>query len=149
MIGFATRHPAWAAIGTILAVAALAFGGWYLSHLVQRSTAEVRGETAATEKVLGDGDRRIAAYEEFYDRCHSVVAIEGKIALAEEAKDSASGDWEAREAAANLLALQNQRLELIEAYNSDASKEDTQANFLASDLPHQLDPDKDTECNAR
>lgn len=139
-----TRIIAW-----LTGLAVVIGGIWYASHLIQRETADTRGQTRVVEQISADADYRIGAYESFYNRCHAVKAKEGEIALAEEALAGTGTDsWNYSQLERNLLALKNSRIQLIEAYNADASKEDTAANFLASDLPHQLDTKEKTECSA-
>lgn len=115
-------------VGVILA---LIYGGGWL----QRLTADFRGETAQIEKVQADPNFRIAAYEQFYDRMGRIEALEQQICTMQEA------DLPENQTATNVLALTNQRIDLIEKYESDASKEDTRANFLASDLPYEINPE--------
>lgn len=134
------------ALAIVLAVAFMWVFGW---GFFKRETADFRGETDVVEQISADADYRIGQYEEFYDRCHAIKALEGEIVLAEAAVENAATDWDKSQTQRNLTALQNQRIEQIEAYNSDASKEDTAANFRASDLPAEIDPDKEnTECTA-
>lgn len=134
------------ALALLLAFALMWLLGW---GFFKRETADFRGQTDVVEQVSADADYRIGQYEEFYDRCWAIVAIEGEITLAEQAVDDAATDWDTSQTKRNLQALRNQRLELISAYNSDASKADTAANFRASDLPAEIDPDKEnTECTA-
>lgn len=122
---------------------------WYGVHIWRRETADTRGTTDQIEQISGDADYRIQAYEEFYDRCWAVVELEAQIVIAEEVKNAAAeGSWEAQEAAMNLQALQNQRIDLITSYNADAAKADTAANFLASDLPAALNLEGETSCAA-
>lgn len=137
----------WALFIVVLLVAAsMWLFGW---GFFQRETAGFRGETDQIEQISADADYRIAAYEEFYDRCWAVVELEAQITLAQAAVDAEATDWGREEARRNLLALQNMRIELITAYNSDAAKEDTAANFHASDLPSELDIDiEETSCSA-
>lgn len=123
-----------AILGVVLAVGiilAMIYGGGWL----QRLTADFRGETAQTEKVFADPNFRIAAYEQFYDRMGRIDALEQQICTMKEA------DLPENQTATNVLALTNQRIDLIEKYEADASKEDTRANFLASDLPYEINPE--------
>lgn len=141
-------------VGIILAIVAvmLAVGTaiMFMTGTIQKWTADWRGDRDATESIFADGGYRIAEYEQFYDRCYAVIELEAQIALAEEAvAGAAEGSWDQTELQRNLTALQNQRIELISAYNSDAAKEDTAANFHASDLPSELDIDsEETSCSA-
>lgn len=130
-------------IGLTLAVfllAAIIFG-------IRWVTADIRGAGDAREKTLADGAYRIAAYDKFYDDCAAVMALEAKILDAEDRPVDADAYPESVKNA-NVTALKNQRTELIAAYNADARKTDTKANFKASDLPFKLDPDEETTCEA-
>lgn len=121
-------------LGLVLVVGiivAMIYGGGWL----QRITADFRGETAQIEKVQADPNFRIAAYEQFYDRMGRIDALEQQICTMKEA------DLPQDQTATNVLALTNQRIDLIEKYEADASKEDTRANFLASDLPYEINPE--------
>lgn len=123
-----------AILGVVLAVGiilAMIYGGGWL----QRLTADFRGETGQIEKVQADPNFRIAAYEQFYDRMGRIEALEQQICTMKEA------DLPEDQTATNVLALTNQRIDLIEKYEADASKEDTRANFLASDLPYEINPE--------
>lgn len=134
---------AWATV--VLTLLGLA---WYGVHIWRRETADTKGQTDVVEQISGDADYRIAAYEEFYDRCWAVIELEAQIQLAEEAVEAESTDWGREEAERNLLALQNTRIDLITSYNSAASKTDTAQNFLASDLPRELNLEGETSCTA-
>lgn len=149
LLGLSARAlTAWAlVIGGLLVAASIWLFGW---GFFQRETADFRGQTDVIEQVSADADYRIGAYEEFYDRCWAVVELEAQIVLAEEALAASTPDsWDHTQLSRNLTALQNQRIDLITSYNADAAKEDTAANFLASDLPAKLDIDtKETTCTA-
>lgn len=104
--------------------------------------APVFGKGDAYRKTEG-ADYRIANYEHFKDSCNEIVALDGKIALAEDALDRESdGEVDSpreQQLATNIQALQNTRLELVTQYNSDASKSKTKAKFKDAGLPDQID----------
>lgn len=106
-----------------------------------RTTAEFRGETEAREQTVADGGYRNASYEQFYDQCQAIVAIERKIA-----RMQADTSLPESQRATNVLAQQNIRDDLITEYNADAAKSATVGQFRADDLPHRIDPDQETTC---
>ena len=121
--------------------------GWF-----QRSTADFRGKTGQIEQVHGDPNYRIAAYDHFFDLCAAVQTTEASIqALEDERNDTTNPPTTSRQSqiSTNLTALRASRAGLINQYNADAHKADTKANFLASDLPFQLDSKaEETSCTA-
>ena len=108
--------------------------------LFQRETANFRGETAQRERTLADPDYRMANYDHFYDLCYLVRALDTKIATMEES------DLPKDQKSTNLLALRNQRTQLVNEYNADSRKTETKAQLKASDLPESLDEDGETTC---
>jgi len=129
-------------VGVVMCVGVFGFG-WFA-----RSTADFRGRTAQIERVQGNGNYRIAAYDHFFDLCAQVQTTEASITNLRTERTSA-GDVRAAQIDANITALSNARAGLINQYNADASKTDTQAHFLASDLPYRLDINaKETTCAA-
>lgn len=134
----------WAGVFGILAVLALTVGLIFAFGGASWITAPFRGEVEKRNLTEGSGTYRIAAYEEFYDTCATIQSLEDDLALMEEDKSLPEN-----QRSANIFALTSARNKLIREYNADAQKEDTQAHFRASDLPHQIDPDnKETECDA-
>lgn len=134
------------ALVLVLVLASMWIFGW---GFVQRSTADYRGGTDATNKVHADGDYRISAYEHFYNICGAVQTKEDEIANAKDELGTDPGEDRAGQIQSNITALRNKRAELINEYNTDAAKTDTKANFKASDLPYRLDVDtKETQCTA-
>lgn len=127
----------WKTTAAIIAGGAILAGGvlaaTYGTGWLQRLTANFRGETSQIEKIHARGDYRIAAYDTFYDRYESIEALEQQICTMRDA------DLPGDQASVNEIALSNQRINLIAKYEADARKEDTKANFLASDLPYQID----------
>lgn len=120
--------------------------GW---GFFQRSTADYRGGTDATEQVQADGGYRIAKYEWFFDQCAAVQTKEGEIETAQAELDTKPDEDRAKQLNSNITALRNKRIELINEYNTESAKADTAANFKSSDLPFRLDKeDEETTCTA-
>lgn len=136
-------------IASVLAVAVLFVTVVYGFGMLQRGTADFRGETGQIEQTEANSDYRIAAYDHFYDLCASVQSLESKIdnmtnelALTKESQ---------REIVLNtsITASKNKRAELITSYNADARKEATQGQFRASDLPYNIDENgEETLCES-
>lgn len=63
-------------IATILAVAILFVTVVYGFGMLQRGTADFRGETDQIEQTKANANYRIASYDHFYDMCASVQSIE-------------------------------------------------------------------------
>lgn len=131
----------------LVAFASMWLFGW---GFFARATADFRGETAQRERVLADPDYRIANYDWFFNQCASVQTQEGLIAQLEaELADSATTEGRKAQLRATLTAVRANRLSLINDYNSRAAREDTAANFRASNLPPTLDrEDTETTCAA-
>ncbi len=110
-----------------------------LVGVVTFAWAPWKGEREQRMMTEGSGSYRIAAYDSFYDQCGSIQAIEDQIVNMEADKSLPEAFK-----ATNLLALKNQRATLIRQYNADASKADTRANFMASDLPYKIDSTQET-----
>lgn len=134
----------WVVVGlTVLGLA------WYGIHIWRRETADTKGTTDVIEAVSGDAGYRLAEYEQFYDRCWAIIELEAQIAIAQESLAAAEpGSWDASALQRNLTALQNQRIDLIAAYNADAAKADTAQNFLADGLPPAIELEGETSCTA-
>lgn len=111
----------------------------YGGGLLQRMTADFRGETGQIEQTQADADYRISAYDQFYDKCAGIQSLESKISnLSDELEET---DDEQRKSVLNtsITASKNKRAELINDYNADARKEATRGQFKASDLPYEID----------
>lgn len=120
----------------VLGVAALVglFIALDLGGLVyQENTAEMRGESDAEQRIESAGSR-IEAYERFFDLCASVQARE---AAMDAIRANDAMDEEKRSTA--IMSNETQRGRLIADYNSDSTKNYTQARFKDSDLPWRLD----------
>lgn len=124
-----------AAIVAVLLVVAVVYG-------IRWVTADARGASDAREQTRADGTYRIAAYEQFFDDCAAIQALEDQIETMKADKSLPASQRDT-----NVLALTNQRNTLIRGYNADAQKSDTRGHFLASGLPYEIDKDEEnTEC---
>lgn len=141
-------------VGSVLGCIVLSLGlylaGVYGGGTVQRKTADFRGKTSQIEKTRGNGDYRIAAYNEFFDLCGAVQTQEDRIQIftAKVARLEKSGDANAlADAQTDLDAVTAERAQLIREYNEKATRADTEGHFRASNLPYQIDITKEhTEC---
>lgn len=141
--GFAGKTLGFGIVGlvTLMLLASMWIFGW---GFFQRATADFRGETAQIEKVHADPDYRIANYDWFFNQCAAVQNQEGLVDQLESEIDSGVSKGREAQIKATLTAVKSNRISLINDYNSRAQREDTSANFLASNLPHQLNPDEES-----
>ncbi|OCP21988.1 MULTISPECIES: hypothetical protein [unclassified Ensifer] len=95
----------------------------------QYVTAPFFGRVQA-ERQIESGASRTALYNEFFDLCAGVQAIEGQI-------DAQTGVQSAN-TQINLAGLQSRRSQVIAQYNANASKSYTSARFHDAKLPYQL-----------
>lgn len=126
-----------------VAIVAIVLALLFTTGLIQRGTAEFRGETKQIESTKANSNYRIAQYEHFYNLCASVKSLESKI---ENMTDELSTvDETQRKTVLNtsITASKNKRAELINQYNADARKEGTMAQFKSSDLPYSLDENEE------
>lgn len=125
-------------------IASMNIFGW---GFFQRSTADFRGETGQIEKVQADPNYRIAHYDMFFDKCASVKTSESTIRNQQKEMDAGVSEARKAQLQTNITAARNIRAEKINQYNADAMKDETAANFLASNLPYQLnEQDEVTTC---
>lgn len=130
-------------VGVVMCVGVFGFG-WF-----QRATADFRGGTGQIEQVRADPNYRIAAYDHFFDLCAQIQTTEAGITAQEQELGTDPPQARKVQINANLTAARKSRAGLINQYNADAAKADTQAHFLASGLPYKLDVDaKETTCEA-
>lgn len=124
------------AIVVAIVVAAMAvFGfGWF-----QRGTADFRGETAALEDILADPNRRISAYEHFFNLCASIQGHEDTIRALEAELETGPSGSRVEQIQGAITANRAQRDGKIRQYNSDASMSYTVGQFRDANLPNQLD----------
>lgn len=131
----------------VMVIASMSIFGW---GWFQRSTADFRGETAALEEILADPDRRITAYEHFFDLCASIQGHEDTIRALETELEGDPSESRAEQIQGVITVNQAQRDSKIRQYNSDASMEYTVGQFRDANLPHELDVSKEaTTCTAR
>lgn len=138
----------WVALGAVvIAIPVLAVygAGWW-----KQITADFRGDTDVVEQISADADYRIAAYEWFFDQCAAVQTKEAELAAAQaELETEGISDYRRQQVNTNITAITAARAELINEYNAEAQKADTAANFLASELPYELNlNDEETTCAA-
>jgi predicted Zn-dependent peptidase len=145
--GWATILVVAGVIIALILVATMWVFGW---GFFSRATADFRGETGVIERVHADPDYRIANYDWFFNQCAAVQNQEGLIVQLEaELTDDLTASRESQ-IKATLTAVRSNRTTLINNYNSRANREDTAANFLASNLPDQLDPnEEETTCTPK
>ena len=129
-----------------LLVVVLVLGAGFLG--IRWLLAEPTGATEAREQTIGSGSYRIAAYDRFYDDCAAAVTTQQSLTTAQAAA-AAEGIDPGRQAQldANVTALTNLLNQQVNQYNADTRKEDTRANFLASDLPYELDTTEEITCS--
>lgn len=142
------RYAIPAAFGVGVVVLTIALMWVFGVALFSSTTAETRGKTGVREDTVADAGFRIAAYERFYDLCASVQSTEGRIAALQQELDGGVTDARKAQIDTTLTALRGQRAEQIAEYNAEARKVRTVAQFQASDLPPELDPDEETTCTA-
>lgn len=106
-----------------------------------------KGALDQRKKTVGDGNYRIAAYDEFFNSCEAIAAKERIIDRYVTEVQTATGDQKVRLEAA-IMAERNVRDELIADYNADAAKEGTRGQFRDSNLPFTIDPNGVTVCTA-
>jgi hypothetical protein len=117
--------------------------------LLQRETADFRGDVEAVERTTGSGAFRIAAYEQFFNLCAAVQTHEARIANLERELERNPSDSRVEQIEASITAVRNQRMEAINRYNADARMDYTRGQFQDSELPFQLDPNaEETSCDA-
>lgn len=115
----------------------------FTTGMLQRGTAEFRGQTKQIEQTKANSNYRIAQYEHFYNLCASVQSIESKIGNMEDELDTASEAQRKEILNTSITASKNKRAELINKYNADARKEGTMAQFKSSDLPYSIDENEE------
>lgn len=129
----------------VLVVGAISAGVWGF----RVATANVRGQGNVALKTKGNADYRMAAYDHFYRLCGQIQATEDRIGLAQQQVKLAPNVGRKRQLQANVLALQNVRVELIRQYNADASEGHTRGQFRASDLPYSINVNQEHTTCAR
>jgi hypothetical protein len=120
----------------MLKIIGYSFGGFALLAALSLAsgaftyiTAPFFGRVEA-ERQIESGASRTALYNEFFDLCAGVQAIEGQI--------DAQIDVKNPNAPINIAGLQSRRSQVIAQYNANATKSYTAARFLDAKLPYQL-----------
>lgn len=130
------------ALGIVGAFAAIV-GLMYAVGGVKLFSADFRGDVAVNERISADAAYRIAAYEWFYDQCAAVQTAQRQITVQEsELATVEPGSYREGQINANITGLNAVLASLVAEYNAEARKTDTAANFLASDLPYEIDLDE-------
>lgn len=132
-----------AGIGAVMAiVVVLSIAGFTVSNFL----APFQGEAEKRQQVEGDGDYRIAAYDEFYSLCSSASSAQDKIEN-QEAQIAATEDPQQKQVLqSGVLAMENQLDEIVNKYNTKAASDYTSGQFRDSDLPYQLDSEQEITC---
>lgn len=122
-------------------VAVLLFGG---VTAFRYFTADARGAVDANEKIKS-GDNRIAEYDRFFDLCSAALTTQDQIDNLEDEKKTAE-EPRLSQLTSSITALKGKLSENVNDYNSAASRDYTSGQFRDSDLPYQLDKDKEIKC---
>lgn len=134
------------AVIVVAALVAIAVGIGVYS--IWTLSADVRGKAAVHNQIHGNANYRIAQYDHFFNLCAGVQSREAAIRNAQDEAKTASQSRK-EQLAAVITANRNERAELINQYNADASAAGTRGNFLASNLPYHLDLNsEETQCTA-
>ena len=136
------------ALAVALILAVMYVFGW---GFFAKTTAPWRGEVGKHERVEGNADYRIAAYDHFFDLCAQVQSDEASIGgLRRELKaDPRPTDERATQINASITALESNRAANINQYNADAAKQYTEGQFRSSGLPYRLSVStKETQCTS-
>lgn len=121
----------------------------YGGGLLQRITADFRGETSQIEQTQADANYRISAYDRFYDKCAGVQSLESKIENLSDELESTEDEKRKSVLNTSITASKNKRAQMINDYNADARKEATRGQFRASDLPYELSvEEEETSCES-
>lgn len=131
-------------VSAVVIAVAIILASVYGGGLLQRMTADFRGETDQIEQTQADADYRISAYDQFYDKCAGIQTIESKIANLSDELEEAEDEQRKSVLNTSITASKNKRAELINDYNADARKEATRGQFKASELPYEIDIEGET-----
>lgn len=122
------------AIG-IVVVAGLIF----IPGIIMYATADFRGTVERNERIQGDGDYRIAKYNQFYSLCSSIASQQETIENQEEALQMTDDEEQKQVYESGILAAKNSQAESIEEYNSlSTDSNDNASQFRDSGLPYQI-----------
>lgn len=139
-------------IGRILLVVGLGigliYGIIYVGGKIMSDTADFRGKVNQKERVKADGDYRIANYDMFYDLCGDIEAKNRQIENTEEQLRFVDGENKDK-LQGSKFALEQQKEEMVQDYNSRSASNGTRGQYRASDLPYKIDPeDKEISCGS-
>lgn len=111
------------------------------------ATADFRGTVERNERIQGDGDYRIAKYNQFYSLCSDIVAQQNTIENQEEALQMTDDPEQQEVYESGILAAKNSQDENIATYNSLATDtNDNASQFRDSGLPYQIEDGEDVTC---
>lgn len=128
-------------IAAAVAIVLLVAGTLGIKYL----TADTRGQVDANERIKADGGNRIAEYERFFDLCSSAMTTQDQI---DNLEDEAKTAEEPRltQISSSITALKGKLSENVNDYNSAASRDYTSGQFRDSNLPFELDREKEISC---
>lgn len=141
-VNYAARRGGLSVLAWILIVIAVAAAIGAAIWGIKVATSGVKG-AGDVKRQTNSGTNRISAQEHF-------EALYGQIKAYDQQLDQAAADKKAnpgdRFFATNYSGLVKQCIDARTQYNADANKV-TQADWLSSDLPHQIDAtDPETDC---
>lgn len=129
-------------IGTILALI-------IVPGVIMYATADFRGTVERQERIQGDGDYRIAKYNEFYSLCSSIQSQQETIENQEEALAMTDDEDQKQVYESGILAAKNSQAENIAKYNSLATdSNDNASQFRDSGLPYQIEDGENVQCGS-
>lgn len=133
-------------IGLVLTVIGIV-GLIFLSGIIMFATADFRGTVERNERIMGDGDYRIAKYNQFYDLCSSIQSQQATIENQEEAAQMTDDPEQKQIYESGVLAAKNSQAENIAKYNSLATdSNDNASQFRDSGLPYQIENGENVTC---
>lgn len=102
----------------------------FFAEEIGKGNAEIQLESAPS---------RISNYNYFFNLCTSVQNAESAIDAQTALLEKTTNERDKSRINQNIAAQTTVRMNGINQYNNDAKKQYTQARFLASNLPYQLD----------
>lgn len=127
-------------VGVLIGLIVLSVAMMYVSGTISILTAPFRGHVATVEETTANPNFRISAYNSFFDKCASVVAMEQRINLLESKPNLT--DKEQTE----LRGMKGIHADLVSRYNNDVRKDYTVGQMRDSDLPYQLNINGGNTC---
>lgn len=135
-------------IGVIVVALVVGLVGIFGFGWLSNATANFRGQVSARNQINGNGTYRIAAYDHFFNLCQQVQSDEVAINNDKDALKSTTDPQQKIVLQTGILALQNQRADLITQYNVDSTKSYTLGQFKSSNLPYRLTLEGNNTCTA-